>query len=99
MESTRLSRPQVQLCTEPDDEPAADVVELLLMVLLGLPLMVGFSLAAVQFAPWLLSSGMSFPAAVGICIAGGLVGASLFGLVAMACRCWAQAMARKRRGG
>jgi hypothetical protein len=97
MKTTRFPRSHLQSCFEPDDEPAADVVESLLLVLLGLPLMAGFALAAVRLTPWLLSHGMSFAALVAICVASGLAGASLFGLLAMACRRAAQAWSRLRR--
>jgi formate hydrogenlyase subunit 3/multisubunit Na+/H+ antiporter MnhD subunit len=81
------------------EEPATtdDVVELLLLALLGLPLMVGFAKAAVHLSAWLLNQGVPLAALVGICIVAALLGALLFGLLAALSRRCAQTWSRKKR--
>ena len=84
---------------EPGDEPvtAAEVVELLLLVLLGLPLMVGIARAAVWMSGSLLGRGLPPAALVGSCVGAALLGAALFALLATITSRFAQRWSRKRR--
>ena len=100
MDTERKSHPRVHSRPEPEDEAAApEVVESLLLVLLGLPLMTAFALAAVRLAAWLLARGIPLSLMAAACLAAGLAGASLFGAVAAACRRCAEWWPRPLRAG
>jgi hypothetical protein len=101
MGTTHQARRRAHRRADIDNEPStpADVVESLMLALLGLPLMVAFAKGAVHLSDWLLAHGAPFSALVGTCIAVAILGASLFGLLAAVCRRCAVTWSDMRRGG
>ena len=99
MESKLMLPPQARQRLDGHDDTTADAVESLLLVLLALPVVASFAIAAVQLIAWLLRRGLSFAAMAGAALAVGVTGAFVFGGVSAFCRHGAPAWSARRRAG